>query len=81
MVSHSHANGYASVTHRLRVGYASAGLLYELATMEKHPESVPINALVPIDGTPMGGTEEVEIEGMGEVRASARRCHRCQSPS
>ena len=60
---------------------ASAGLLYELATMEKHPESVPINALVPIDGTPMGGTAEVEIEGMGEVRASARHCLRCQSPS
>ena len=28
-------------------------LLHELATMEEHPESVPINALVPIEGTPM----------------------------
>ena len=26
------------------------GLLYELATMPEHPESVPINALVPIEG-------------------------------
>ena len=31
-----------------------AGLLHTLATMEKHPESVPINALVPVAGTPLG---------------------------
>jgi len=30
------------------------GLLYTLATMPTHPESVPINALVPIAGTPLG---------------------------
>ena len=30
------------------------GLLYTLATMPAHPESVPINALVPIAGTPLG---------------------------
>ena len=38
------------------------GLLWELATMEKHPESVPVNALVPIEGTPMmetGGAPDV----------------------
>ncbi|EOD32459.1 biotin synthase, BioB [Emiliania huxleyi CCMP1516] len=38
------------------------GLLYELATMPEHPESVPINALVPIEGTPMmegGGAPDV----------------------
>ena len=29
------------------------GLLHELSTMPEHPESVPINALVPIEGTPM----------------------------
>lgn len=29
------------------------GFLYTLATMEKHPESLPINRLVPIKGTPM----------------------------
>jgi biotin synthase len=29
------------------------GLLHTLATMEAHPESVPINALVPIEGTPL----------------------------
>lgn len=29
------------------------GLLHTLATMEEHPESVPINSLVPIEGTPI----------------------------
>lgn len=29
------------------------GFLYTLSTMEKHPESLPINRLVPIKGTPM----------------------------
>lgn len=29
------------------------GFLYTLATMDKHPESLPINRLVPIKGTPM----------------------------
>jgi len=30
------------------------GLLYTLATLESHPESVPINALVQVSGTPLG---------------------------
>jgi len=30
------------------------GLLFSLATMPRHPESVPINALVPIGGTALG---------------------------
>ncbi|KAM9895342.1 hypothetical protein OXX69_011053 [Metschnikowia pulcherrima] len=34
------------------------GFLYTLATMDKHPESLPINKLVPIKGTPMA--EEIE---------------------
>jgi biotin synthase len=29
------------------------GLLHTLATMEEHPESVPINSLVPVEGTPL----------------------------
>lgn len=29
------------------------GFLYTLATMDKHPESLPVNRLVPIKGTPM----------------------------
>lgn len=29
------------------------GLLHTLATLPAHPESVPINALVPVKGTPL----------------------------
>ncbi len=37
-----------------------AGLLYELATMPKHPESVPINLLVQVEGTPLEGVEALD---------------------
>jgi len=30
------------------------GLLHTIATLSEHPESVPINALVPVPGTPLG---------------------------
>lgn len=30
------------------------GLLHTLATLPEHPESVPINSLVPVEGTPIG---------------------------
>ena len=33
---------------------ARAGLLHALATLPVHPESLPVNALVPIAGTPLG---------------------------
>jgi biotin synthase len=39
---------------------ARAGLLHALATLPAHPESLPINALVPIDGTPLGRSEPLE---------------------
>ena len=31
------------------------GLLHTLATLTQHPESVPINSLVPVAGTPLAG--------------------------
>jgi biotin synthase len=34
-----------------------AGLLYELASLSPQPESVPINLLVQVEGTPLHGTE------------------------
>lgn len=34
------------------------GLLHVLATLPDHPESVPINALVPVKGTPLGDKKE-----------------------
>jgi biotin synthase len=44
-------------------------LLFELATLDPHPESVPINALVPVAGTPLGGQQP--IDGIEMVRAIA----------
>src|SRR5215216_1482985 len=32
------------------------GLIHTLATLPKHPESVPINLLVQVEGTPLAGT-------------------------
>lgn len=37
-----------------------AKLLLELANMPKHPESVPINMLVQVEGTPLMGTEALD---------------------
>ena len=35
-------------------------LIKVLANLEEHPESVPINMLVPIDGTPFSNNEQVD---------------------
>lgn len=50
------------------------GLLHTLATLEEHPESVPINALVAVDGTPLGdeGVKVPDIWDMGRMIATAR---------
>ena len=37
-----------------------AKLLIELANLPKHPESVPINMLVQVEGTPLMGTEQLD---------------------
>jgi biotin synthase len=37
-----------------------AGLLLELANLPQHPESVPINMLVQVEGTPLAGTEKLD---------------------
>jgi biotin synthase len=37
-----------------------AGLIAQLANLEPYPESVPINNLVPIEGTPLAGTEPID---------------------
>ncbi len=37
-----------------------AKLLMELANLPKHPESVPINMLVQVEGTPMAGTVKLD---------------------
>ena len=46
-----------------------AGMLVTLANLPEHPQSVPINALMQIDGTPLGGS--APIEGLEFVRTIA----------
>eukprot|EP00897_Mesotaenium_endlicherianum_P010829 jgi/Mesen1/9775/ME000007S09830 len=48
------------------------GLLHTLATLPEHPESVPINALLAVEGTPMEKQEPVEIFEMVRMIATAR---------
>lgn len=47
-------------------------LLHTLATREKHPESVPVNALVAVEGTPLEGNQKVDIWEMVRMIATAR---------
>lgn len=48
------------------------GLLHELATMPIHPESVPINMLVPIEGTPLEDVEKLDVTEWIRTIAVAR---------
>jgi biotin synthase len=48
------------------------GMLMTLATMEEHPESVPVNALVPVEGTPLADQPRVSIWEMLRMIATAR---------
>lgn len=47
-------------------------LLHTLATLPEHPESVPVNALVPVAGTPMEGRPQVSVWEMVRMIATAR---------
>jgi biotin synthase len=48
------------------------GLLHTLASLPEPPESVPINALVAVEGTPMGDRPPVQIWEMVRTIATAR---------
>lgn len=48
------------------------GMLHTLATLPEHPESVPVNALVPVEGTPLEDQPLVEIWDMVRMVATAR---------
>lgn len=48
------------------------GLLHTLATLPEHPESVPINALLAVKGTPLENQKPVEIWEMIRMIATAR---------
>ncbi len=47
-------------------------MLQTLANMPKHPESVPINALVPVKGTPLENQPRIPIWEMVRMIATAR---------
>jgi len=47
-------------------------MLRTLSNMPKHPESVPINALVPVKGTPLADQPRVPIWDMIRMIATAR---------
>ena len=51
---------------------ARCELLHQLASLDPQPESVPINNLVPIDGTPMGETAPADWTVMVRTTACAR---------
>ena len=48
------------------------GLLFELATLPIHPESVPINMLVPVQGTPLAEVEKLDVTEWIRTIAVAR---------
>ncbi len=47
-------------------------MLHTLSTMDEHPDSVPINALVPVAGTPLANNVKVQIDEMLRMIATAR---------
>jgi biotin synthase len=49
-----------------------AGLLHQLATLDPHPESVPINMLVRVEGTPLAAMPPLEPLEMVRAIATAR---------
>jgi len=49
-----------------------AGLIAQLANMEPYPDSVPINSLVPVPGTPLADSEPVDPLDFVRVIAVAR---------
>ncbi|MDN3654032.1 biotin synthase BioB [Ferruginibacter paludis] len=47
-------------------------MLHTLSTMQQHPDSVPINALVAVKGTPLESNERIGIDEMLRMIATAR---------
>jgi len=47
-------------------------LLFTLSTLPEHPESVPVNALLPVEGTPMENQPKVPVWDMARMIATAR---------
>lgn len=49
-----------------------ASMLQVLASLDPHPESVPVNTLVPVEGTPLGDKEKLDPIDMVRMVAAAR---------
>jgi biotin synthase len=47
-------------------------MLHTLATLNPHPDSVPVNALVPVAGTPLENQPRVDVWEMVRMIATAR---------
>lgn len=54
-------------THEDRIS-----MLHVLSTLPEHPESVPINALVPVEGTPLANNPKFDVWDMIRMIATAR---------
>lgn len=54
-------------THEDRIS-----MLHVLSTLPEHPESVPINALVPVEGTPLAQNPRFDVWDMIRMIATAR---------
>lgn len=48
------------------------GMLFTLSNLPEHPESVPVNALVAVEGTPLENQEKVPVWDMVRMIATAR---------
>lgn len=48
------------------------GLLHTVSTLPEHPESFPVNALVPIPGTPLGDRKRISFDAILRTIATAR---------
>ncbi|OOF91227.1 hypothetical protein ASPCADRAFT_211509 [Aspergillus carbonarius ITEM 5010] len=48
------------------------GLIHTMGSLEKHPESFPVNALVPIPGTPLGDRKMISFDKILRTVATAR---------
>ena len=48
------------------------GLIHTVATLPSHPESFPVNSLVPIKGTPLGDSKPISFDAILRTVATAR---------
>jgi len=51
---------------------ARIGMIYTLATLPQHPESVPVNSLVAVEGTPLEDMKRVSVFDMVRMIATVR---------